>query len=40
MAKLYNRYVPAGFALDEANRNKVIFETKSKQMAGVPKNFN
>jgi hypothetical protein len=40
MSKLYSTYVPLGFSLDEAARNKVIFDTKSKQMGGTPKNIN
>lgn len=32
--------MPLHFSLDEASRNNIIFDIKSKQMSGVPKNIN
>ena len=40
IAKLYNKYMPLHFSLDEASRNNIIFDIKSRQMSGVPKNIN
>ncbi len=40
ISKLYNVYVPNGFALDEKARTNIILQIKKKQQLPIPKNIN
>lgn len=39
ISKLYNVYVPNGFALDEKGRTNIILQIKKKEQTPIPKNI-